>query len=146
MKTKKKYKPFYFLLFILVVSLGFTPDKKKMSVNKQTVMDYMNAFNAGDHAKILACLTDDVIWEMPGVYHHSGKAAFDKEIENEAFVGRPTIKITRLVEESDVVVAEGTVQSKRKDGGQLNAVFCDVFVMHKGKIKKLTSYLMVKNP
>ena len=113
MKTEKKYKPFYYLLFILVVLSGFTPDKKNMSVNKQTVMDYMDAFNAGDHAKILACLTDDIVWEMPGVYHHSGKAAFDKEIENEAFVGRPTIKIIRLVEESDVVVAEDCTKQEK---------------------------------
>jgi ketosteroid isomerase-like protein len=132
-------------LFILVISLGFITNKKSMSINKQTVTAYMEAFRASDHPKILSCLTEDVIWDMPGVYHHSGKAAFDKEIGNDAFIGKPTITVTRLVEEADVVVAEGAVQAKKKDGGQLNAVFCDVFVMEKGKIKKLTSYLMSKN-
>ncbi len=114
--------------------------------NKKTVLDYMNGFNATDHHKILSCLTDDVVWEMPGVYYHSGKAAFDKEIENDAFVGNPFINVTRMVEESDIVVAEGTVQGRKKDGGAFNAVFCDVFHMEKEKIKRLTSYLMFTKP
>ncbi len=112
------------------------------SRNKQTVEKYMKGFRKSDHAAILACLTDDVEWVIPGLFHRTGKAAFDKEIENEAFVGNPTIKVTRIVEENDVVVAEGSVRSARKDGGVLTAVFCDVFEMHDGKIKRLTSYLM----
>lgn len=113
------------------------------SKNKQTVNEYMAAFNVSDHKRILACLTDDVIWEMPGVYRHEGKRQFDKEIENDAFEGRPVIVVSRMVEEADVVVAEGTVKGKRKGGESFKAVFCDVFVMRNGKIKKLTSYLMM---
>ncbi len=79
---------------------------------------------------------------MPGVYRHSGKEEFDKEIENENFTGSPTIEVIRLVEENNIVVAEGTVKGKFKDGNILNAVFCDVFHMENGKIKQLTSYLM----
>jgi len=46
-----------------------------------------------------------------------------------------------MVEEDDVVVAEGTVRVKRKDGGLLNAVLCDVFDMKNARIKRLTTYL-----
>ena len=113
-----------------------------MSANKQTVQKYMDGFSRTDHAAVLSCLTDDVEWLIPGAFHAKGKAAFDKEIENDAFVGSPTINVTRLIEENDVVVAEGTVRSARKDGGMLNAVFCDVFVMQGAKIRHLTSYLM----
>lgn len=109
--------------------------------NKRTVERYMDGFRKSDHAQILSCLTDDVEWDMPGAFHLVGKEAFDGEIENPAFVGRPTITITRVVEEDDVVVAEGTVRAERKDGGFLNAVFCDVFAMRDGKIQRLTSYL-----
>jgi len=115
-----------------------------MSANKETVTRYMDGFSNSDHSKILSCLTEEVIWEMPGFFHLTGKDAFDKEIENEAFVGRPNITVTRLVEESDIVVAEGAVKSQRKDGGALDAVFCDVFHMENGKIKQLTSYVLVK--
>lgn len=112
-----------------------------MTTNKQTIEQYIDGFNKSDHAQILACLTDDVEWIIPGFVHLTGKEEFDGEIENEAFVGRPTVTVTRLVEEDDVVVAEGAVQGKRRDGGSLNAVFCDVFEMRDAKIRRLTSYL-----
>ena len=113
-----------------------------MTQNQQTVQRYMDGFRTSDHALVLSCLTDDVEWVIPGAFHLCGKEAFDGEIENDAFVGGPTIEVTRLVEEGDVVVAEGTVRSARRDGGTLNAVFCDVFVMRDEKIRRLTSYLM----
>ena len=116
-----------------------------MTPNKQTVNEYMAAFMVSDHERILACLTDDVIWEMPGIYQNVGKEAFDKEIENDNFVGSPTIQIIKLIEENDIVIAEGAVQGNMKNGNKLDAVFCDVFEMENGKIKKLTSYLMSKN-
>jgi ketosteroid isomerase-like protein len=113
-----------------------------MSPNKQTVRKYMEAFGRTDHAEILSCLTDDVEWVIPGAVHLKGKKEFDGEIENPAFVGSPTIHVTRMVEEDDVVVAEGTVRASRADGGTLNLVFCDVFVMRDAKVRHLTSYLM----
>ena len=116
------------------------------SQNKLTVQRYMDGFNRSDHAAILACLNDDVEWVLPGGFHLTGKEAFDNEIENPAFVGRPTIKVTRVVEENDVVVAEGSVTSARADGGMLNAVFCDVFEMRGGKVSKLISYVMEIKP
>jgi ketosteroid isomerase-like protein len=111
------------------------------SENKRTVERYLDGFRSSDHAQILACLTDDVEWEMPGAFHHVGKAAFDGEIENEAFVGRPVITLSRMVEEDDVVIAEGAVRAERREGGFLHAVFCDVFVMEQARIKRLTTYL-----
>jgi ketosteroid isomerase-like protein len=112
-----------------------------MTENKKTVEKYMDGFNKSDHKQILSCLTDDVVWEMPGQFKLVGKDAFDKEIENEAFVGSPTVTIVRMIEENDVVIAEGTVRCEKKSGGFLNAVFCDVFSMQSAKIKRLTTYL-----
>ena len=113
-----------------------------MSTNKEMVQRFMDGFNRSDHAAILACLTDDVEWVLPGAFHHTGKSAFDSEIENDCFTGSPAITVTRMTEEGGVVVAEGRVISQRKDGGTLYAVFCDVFEMRDGMIRKLTSYLM----
>ena len=145
MKTLNKF----ILVLLLFIGASFynfsaAQQNKQMSLNKQTINKYMEGFNATDHAKILSCLTEDVIWELPGVYQHKGKAAFDKEIENEAFTGKPIIRLSRLTEENNIVIAEGTVQAKKKDGVVLNIVFCDVFEMKDGLIKKLTSYLMTK--
>lgn len=113
-----------------------------MSSNKKTVEQYMAAFNAADQGKILDCLTEDVLWVLPGQYHHEGKAAFEKEIQNENFQGKPKIKVFRLTEENNVVIAEGSVRCQLKAGPWLDLVFCDVFEMRDTKIAKLTSYLM----
>lgn len=112
-----------------------------MSENKKTIETYIDGFNKSDHVQILSCLTDDIVWEMPGFFYLEGKVAFDGEIENPAFVGKPVVQITRMTEENNVVVAEGTVNSKKKDGSLLNAVFCDVFEMEDTKIKKLIGYI-----
>ena len=102
----------------------------------------MEGFRKTDHGEILSCLTDDVEWEIPGVFHAHGKEAFDKRIEDDAFVGRPAITVTRLTEENEVVVAEGLVRTQRKDGTVLHLAFCDVFEMQGGRIRRLVSYLM----
>ncbi len=113
-----------------------------MTANTRTVDRYLDGFRRSDHAQVLDCLTDDVEWVIHGWARLVGKDAFDHEIENEQFVGSPLITITRVTEEDDVVVAEGMVQSHRRDGGMLNAVFCDVFAMQDAKIKQVVSYLV----
>ena len=90
----------------------------------------------------MSCLTDDVEWIIPGVFHARGRQEFDRQIEGEGFVGHPAITVSRLTEEDDVVVAEGAVRAQRSDGAFMNLVFCDVFEMSAGKIRRLTSYLM----
>jgi ketosteroid isomerase-like protein len=102
----------------------------------------MDGFRRTDHEQILSCLTDDVEWEIPGVFHARGKEAFDKQIEDDNFVGSPAITVTRLTEDGGVVVAEGSVRTQRKDGTALHLAFCDVFEMQGGKIRRLISYLM----
>jgi ketosteroid isomerase-like protein len=106
------------------------------------VEKYLDAFARSDQQQVLTSLTDYVECVLPGAFHLTGKDAFDKEIENAAFVGRPAITVTRLTEQGDVVVAEGSVRSARRDGGTLHAVFCDVFEMRNAKIRRLISYLM----
>lgn len=117
-----------------------------MTENKRTVEAYMSAFRRTDHAGVLACLTDDVEWLLPGGFHARGKEAFDREIENDAFVGSPDIRVARLTEENDVVVAEGTVRAQRREGTFMHLAFCDVFEMRGAKIARLTSYLVETPP
>jgi ketosteroid isomerase-like protein len=105
----------------------------------------MDSFKELDHGKILSCLTDDVVWDMPGFFHHEGKEAFDKEIENDAFTGKPDIKVTRMIEEGNIVVAEGSVKASLKDGQPFDAMFCDVFEFRGEKISRLISYVMNQN-
>jgi hypothetical protein len=114
-----------------------------MSDRKRVVERYMEGFRRSDHGMVLSCLAEGVAWDMPGHFRLEGKAAFDGEIENPAFVGRPEIEVTRLIEGEGCVVAEGRVRAARREGGELRAVFCDVFEFGGGElITRLVSYVM----
>ncbi len=89
---------------------------------------------------IPSCLTDIVTWQLHGYTSVAGKAAFDFEIENEATVGTPDLRIDRLVEEGDVVVAMGSGEVERREGGLLRFVFSDVFTFTGDKINRFETY------
>ena len=111
--------------------------------NKKVVETYMEGYNTGDNAKILSCLAEDVIWEMAGFFNLKGKDQFDNEI-NSGWEGNPVITISQLVEEGNIVVAEGAVKCKLKNGGFMDALFCEIFHFDNGKVKKLTTYHIEK--
>jgi ketosteroid isomerase-like protein len=77
---------------------------------------------------------------MPPHFELSGKAAFDAAIENPGTPGLPELQIVRLVEEGDVVVAEGAVQAAMADGGRIDALWCDVFHFRGDEICRLVTY------
>lgn len=114
------------------------------STNQATVEAYMQGFRTTDREGILACLTDDVEWVIPGAFHARGKVEFASHIVDEGFTGKPTITVDRYVASGDVIVAEGSVKAPRTDGAVLDLAMCDVFDLRDGKIRRLTSYLMQK--
>ncbi|HEU4841543.1 MAG TPA: nuclear transport factor 2 family protein [Ilumatobacteraceae bacterium] len=106
------------------------------------VARYVDGFRRGDHAAILACLTADVVWDLPGHAHLEGKAAFDGEIENAEFTGRPELHVDRLLESSDAVVAIGDGAAQLATGGRLHFAFCDVFTFRGELIARVESYVV----
>jgi len=113
-----------------------------MTKNKKTVEKYIDGFNKLDHTQILSCLTDDIEWTVFGAFHLKGKEAYDKEIENDNFVGRPVVTITRMIEENNVVMAEATLSVEKKNGGFMRAALSEVFVMEDGLIKERRAYVV----
>ncbi len=113
-----------------------------MSARKLVVERYFDGFRKSDHGQILSCLTDDVVWDLPGYRHLQGKEAFDGEIENENFVGSPALTLDRLVEEGDTVVAIGEGEATRKDGVVFRFVYSDVFTFEGDEIRRVESYLV----
>jgi ketosteroid isomerase-like protein len=106
----------------------------------------MEGFRTTNRELILSCLTEDVSWSIPGMFDVRGKSQFATHIVDEGFVGKPVITVSRLVEENDVVIAEGSVRAPREDGGILDLAFCDVFEMRDGRISRLVSYLVQAEP
>jgi uncharacterized protein len=113
-----------------------------VSQRKEVVETYFDGFRRSDHEQILACLTDNVVWDLPGYAHLEGKEAFDQEIENEEFVGSPTLTIDRMVEEADTVVAIGDGEATHKSGERRRFVYCDVFTFAGDKVSRVESYLV----
>ena len=113
-----------------------------MSARKAVVETYFEGFRRSDHERILACLTDDAVWDLPGFKHLTGKEAFDREIENPDFVGSPRLTVDRLVEEADTVVAIGTGESTHKSGQVFRFAYCDVFTFAGDKIHRVESYVV----
>ncbi|MEP6926718.1 MAG: nuclear transport factor 2 family protein [Ginsengibacter sp.] len=112
--------------------------------NKEIIRIVNEGFLENDSEKILLYVADDVHWDMPGMFTHVGKDAFRKEINNDNFVGVPTITIKTEMAEGDYVAVEGEVQCKKKDGGVFDAVFCDTYRFENGKIKEMRSYVIEK--
>ena len=113
-----------------------------MTPLKDVVETYFEGFRRSDHTQILACLTDDVVWDLPGYAHLVGKDAFDQEIENDDFVGSPTLTVDRLIEEADAVVAIGNGETTHNNGEVHRFAFCDVFTFAGAEICRVESYLV----
>ena len=82
--------------------------------NKKVVETYMDGISRLDLSAISSCLTEDVEWlEWATGFPSSGvplrgRTAFIHNVDRPADVTLRT-EITRMTEENDVVVAEGTV-------------------------------------
>jgi ketosteroid isomerase-like protein len=113
---------------------------------KPVVEQYFEGFRRSDHEMVLATLTDDVVWDLPGFKHLRGKQAFDGEIENEEFRGSPLLTVDRLIEEGDTVVAVGSGQGTHRSGTVHRFAFCDVFVFRHDLISRVESYLVALGP
>ena len=113
-----------------------------MSNKKAAVEAYFEGFRQTDRARILALLTDDVVWDLPGYKHLEGKVAFDGEIVGEGFEGSPTLELDRLVEDGDTVVAIGTGAGRQTTGETFRFAYCDVFTFAGDLIRRVESYLV----
>jgi ketosteroid isomerase-like protein len=109
------------------------------SQNKKVIETY---FSSVDRTKLAPMLADDVVWVewvdgVPASGHQTrGRNAFiensgDDELKSE---------ISRMIEEGNIVVAEGTVRVHKKDGKILSVRFCNIFELENGKIKRLDSF------
>lgn len=106
-----------------------------MSRNTDTVNAYVDGFRRNDHEQILSCLSDDIEWTVFGVFHLTGKQAYDAAIDGAPeFIDPPELEVVRMVEQDDVVMAEMRGVAKRAAGGEMRMSMAEVFVMRDGLI------------
>ncbi|SKB07531.1 nuclear transport factor 2 family protein [Aeromicrobium choanae] len=103
---------------------------------------YMDGFRRSDHAMVLGCLTDDVVWRVHGLRTTNGQAEFDDEIENPDFEGSPELTVNRTIEAGEVIVITGTGVGHHRQAGRFAFVFSDVFTFRAGLIAEVDSYVV----
>jgi ketosteroid isomerase-like protein len=111
-----------------------------MASRKAVVEAYIDGFRRTDHAAVLACLTDDVVWVIHGYRTLHGKAAFDGEIENDAATGSPTLRLDRLLEDGDTVVAVGSGEMTLTETGPVPFVFTELFTFTGDRVSRLETF------
>jgi ketosteroid isomerase-like protein len=113
-----------------------------VSAHTEIVDAYMEGFRRSDKPAILALLTEDVVWDLPGFRHLRGKADFEGEIVNPQFEEHPTLVVDRKVEEGDTVVCIGDGSGQMKTGQEFRFAFCDVFTFRVDLICRVESYIV----
>lgn len=110
---------------------------------KEIIREVNKGFMSGDVNAIIKYVTDDVTWEMPGVFFRKGKEEFGKEAINENW--RPLV-ITHIneLEEAGRVAVEGTVETTKPTGEPFSLAFFDFYLIEEGRIKEMRSYVMEK--
>jgi ketosteroid isomerase-like protein len=113
-----------------------------VSARGDVVDAYMEGFRRSDKPAILALLTDDVAWDIPGFRHLAGKADFEDEIVNPQFEANPILVVDRKLEAGDTVVCIGEGQGHMKTGAAFRFAFCDVFTFRDDLIRRVESYIV----
>ena len=109
-----------------------------MSAQKAIVEKYTDGFRTGDLAKILGCLTDDVVWALHGAKTLVGKDAFAAEADN-AGGPLPQLTLDRLIEEGDTVAVIGHGSVTPGDDS-VDFVYSEVFTFTDGLISRLDTF------
>lgn len=113
-----------------------------MSRHTEIVQQYLEGMRRSDHAMVLACLTDDVVWVIHGTRTTRGKAEFGAEIENPMFQGSPDLVVERIIEALDAVVVTGVGVGFHREAGPYHFAFSDLFTFRAGLVGQVDSYLV----
>ncbi|MEX1057942.1 MAG: nuclear transport factor 2 family protein [Natronospirillum sp.] len=117
-----------------------------MSVSKQFLIDFNEAWAREDKAAILAAVTDDIQFRMAGEEDINGKEAFAAVLEEMAGTGQEfTLTINRvIISAEDTAAVEGEMTLVDEDGEPVVFMFCDVYGLRDGKIAELKAFVVEK--
>lgn len=107
---------------------------------KQLVEQYLDGFRTGDPSKVLACLSEDVVWRLHGCQTFTGLAAFSANISNEDFCALPRLEVEALIEDGNRIVAQGSGEVNQESGSKRSFVFCEVFLIEQMLIQEIDTF------
>jgi uncharacterized protein len=112
-----------------------------MTQRKKVVERWAECFAHQDWKGMLDLFTDDVErWEVGASKRTRGKVEFENEVLPGPEVVRLGIQVGKMIEEGDMIVAEGLAQIFKKDGSEIKVQFCDIFEFEGHKVRRITAY------
>ncbi|HEV2316151.1 MAG TPA: nuclear transport factor 2 family protein [Thermoplasmata archaeon] len=112
-----------------------------MTDRKRVIGQWAECFAQQDWKRMLTLFTDDIErWEVGAPNRTHGKAEFERDVLPGPEVARLGMQVDRMIEEGNVVVADGTAQVVKKDGATINIQFCDIFEFDGDKVRRITAY------
>ena len=120
------------------VATGVTTSTHKAAVDR-----YFDGFRGSDHTMILSCLTDDVVWDLPGFRHLDGQGGVRR--------GDREPRVPGLAASSRSIASwrkttwwsrSGVEKASRRTGERIRFAFCDVFTFRGDLICRVESYLV----
>ncbi|MCO4293322.1 nuclear transport factor 2 family protein [Solitalea sp. MAHUQ-68] len=110
--------------------------------NKEIVNKLNALFAEGDVETFIDYCADNVVWGMVGSPALEGKEAVSKAMKTDDFPDPPKIMVKNVIADGDMVMSDGTMSMKKKDGTIVDMAYCDVYKFANGQIIELTSYII----
>ena len=110
-----------------------------MTEQKAVVEKYTEVFRTGDLAKIVSCLTDDVVWALHGDRTVVGRDALAEEADS-GDGPNPQLTLDRMIEEGDTVAVVGYGSVALGEGSPVDFVYSEVFTFADGLIRRLDTF------
>jgi uncharacterized protein len=90
---------------------------------------------------MLDLFTDDIErWEVGANKRTRGKAEFESEVLPGPDVVRLGIRVDRMIEEGNAVVAEGLAHIFKQGGEPIAVQYCDIFEFEGDRVRRITAY------
>jgi ketosteroid isomerase-like protein len=112
------------------------------NTNKQIIEKVNAAFAENNLEGFLENCKDDVKWTMAGEKIRTGVDTIRDWMKSMGEMEPPKFTVSNLVGEGDIVVANGDMNMKNKEGQTESYSYCDIYRFEGGKIAELTSYVV----
>lgn len=114
-----------------------------MATNNKAIVEKVNAgFAANNPEVFLENCKDNVKWNMVGDDTRTGVDTIRTWMKSMGDMEPPKFTVDNLVGEGDIVVANGDMTMKNKEGKDEAYSYCDFYKFDGGKIAELTSYVV----